>query len=74
MSVYIPVICPSCNQSDPVKCNGHASNGKQRYLCDPIKNGCKKSFIESYTNIGCKIETKKSIIDMILNGSGIRDI
>ena len=53
---------------------GHTNSGKQRYYCDPKQEGCGKSFITDYTNLGCLAETKKRIIDMTLNGSGINDI
>ncbi|MFZ8988623.1 MAG: IS1 family transposase, partial [Methylophilaceae bacterium] len=72
VTLYIP--CPACNQTNSVKCNGHSANGKQRYYCDPSKGGCKKSFIHNYSNLGCLIATKKRVIDMVLNGSGINDI
>ena len=48
------------------------SDRKQRYLC---RNGeCPRSTsILDYTNQGYKPEVKRKIVDMSVNGSGVRD-
>ncbi|HJW29829.1 MAG TPA: IS1-like element transposase [Saprospiraceae bacterium] len=47
-------------------------NAKQRYLCQ--KPDCPtQTFILDYDSQGYLPEVKKRIIDMALNGSGIRD-
>src|ERR671931_1441534 len=47
--------------------------GKQSYLCqDPECHG--KTFICDYSDLGRLPQIKKRIIEMSLNGSGIRDI
>jgi transposase-like protein len=47
-------------------------NDKQRYLCQ--NQDCpRKTFILDYTYKGCLPKIKQQIIDMALNGSGIRD-
>ena len=74
MSVAIYIQCPRCNETNPVICNGHTTQGKQRYRCDPKKDGCGKSFLQDYSNKGCLPEIKNKVIDMVLNSSGISDI
>jgi transposase-like protein len=69
--VLIPVLCPHC-QSDNVIKRGKTDTGKQRYLC---KNDfCPhSSFRLEYSYKGRLPEIKKKIIEMALNGSGVRD-
>ena len=69
--VLIPVCCPHCSSDQVVK-RGKTENDKQRYLCQ--NQDCPvKTFILDYTYKGCLPEIKQQIIDMALNGSGIRD-
>ena len=69
--VLIPVRCPHCGHEDVVK-RGKTENGKQRYLCQhtdcPVK-----TFLLDYDYQGCLPEVKRKILDMAVNGSGIRD-
>ncbi|MDE1465863.1 IS1 family transposase [Spartinivicinus sp. A2-2] len=51
---------------------GCTPEGKQRYLCK--NESCKKSFLLDYSNKAYQPGVKETIIDMMLNGSGIRDI
>lgn len=69
--VLIPVICPHC-ESDQVVKRGKTGEGKQRYRC---QNECcnTKTFILNYSYNGYLSEVKKKVIDLSLNGSGIRD-
>jgi len=68
--VLLPVKCPVCNGIDVTK-HGTASNGKQRFICkDPVCEG--KTFILDYSAKGRLPETKQQVVEMILNGSGIR--
>lgn len=70
--VFISIKCPQC-QNDKVRKNGKTRNGKQQYRC--MNTECtKRYFIDEYTNKGYKPEIKLQIIQMTLNGSGIRDI
>jgi transposase-like protein len=72
MTVKINVKCPYCGSKEVSK-NGFSLSGKQRYRC--YNEQCKKSsFILDYTNKGYLPEIKKKVINMSLNGSGIRDI
>ena len=69
--VLIPVTCPYC-QSDHIVKRGKADTGKQRYRCQN-PNCSHQSFL---LNPAYKVrlpEIKGQIIDMALNGSGIRD-
>jgi insertion element IS1 protein InsB len=69
--VLIPVRCPHCGSDQVVK-RGKTENVKQRYLCQ--KPECPtQTFILDYDYQGYLPEVKKRIIDMALNGSGIRD-
>ena len=68
----IPVRCPSCDEDAVVK-RGKSDRGKQRYLCQ--NEACShRTFLLDYTNRGCMPSVKRQIIDLTLNGSGIRDI
>jgi len=67
----IAVLCPRCHSERILK-NGKASNGKQRYSCQNEDCSC-RTFILDYTYNGRLPEVKRKIIDMALNGSGIRD-
>jgi len=69
--VLIPVLCPHC-QSDQVIRGGKTKAGKQRYKCQNSDCSC-YSFQLDLTYNGRSPEVKAHIIDMALNGSGIRD-
>ena len=66
------VRCPHC-QSDAVVKYGKASNGKERFRCQQSEQ-CGRTFLRSYAYPGCLPTVKHQIIEMTLNGSGIRDI
>ncbi len=69
--VLIPVRCPHCDNDQVVK-RGKTKNAKQRYLCQ--KPDCPtQTFILDYDYQGYLPEVKKRLLDMALNGSGIRD-
>ena len=69
--VLAPVKCPVCSGIDVVK-HGKASNGKQRFLCTNPTCQC-KTFIQDYAEKGRLPEVKQPIIDMAMNGRGVRD-
>lgn len=72
MAVFLPVRCPSCSDTESIVKFGHTQNGKQRYYCQ--KEDCGRSaFILDHEKKGWLPETKQKIIEMALNGSGIRD-
>ena len=65
------VSCPHCHYDMVIK-RGKTENGKQRYLC--LRPECPmNTFILDYTNNCYLPEVKDKIIDMAVNGSGIRD-
>jgi transposase-like protein len=68
---FEPIHCPTCHRVAVVK-YGKTSDGKQRFRCqDPA---CKCiTFIQNYTSQGILPEVKRTIVDMSLNGRGIRD-
>ena len=67
----IEVKCPVCESKRVVKF-GKNMQGKQRYQCRDEK--CvQKTFILDYENIGYLLDTKQKIIEMALNGSGVRE-
>jgi transposase-like protein len=71
MMVLLPVLCPQC-QSDQIIRGGKTKAGKQRYKCQNVD--CpRSSFQLDLTYKGRSPEVKEQIIDMALNGSGIRD-
>ena len=69
--VFLPVCCPHC-QSDQVVKRGKTAQGKQRYLCRKPECATKTFILDSSYN-GYLPEVKKQIIDMAVNGRGIRD-
>jgi transposase-like protein len=69
--VLEPVLCPTCGSDDVVK-HGQSETGKQRYKCR--NRECNRStFIRNYAYRGYLPEVKQQIVDMAVNGSGIRD-
>jgi len=69
---FEPLHCPTCHGVDVVK-NGNTADGKQRFRCQNPACEC-TTFIRDYTYQGLLPEVKRKIVDMSLNGSGIRDI
>jgi len=69
--MFAPVCCPTCQSTDVVK-YGKTPDGKQRFHCRNLT--CQRqTFLMEYTNRGFLQEVKTQIVDMALNGSGIRD-
>jgi len=67
----IQVHCPNCDSINIVRF-GTQPNGEQRYFCN--NPDCdKKTFILNYQYKGRLPEIKQQIVNMALNGSGIRD-
>jgi transposase-like protein len=61
--------CLYCTSNDLVK-NGKSANGIQRWRC----NSCKKGFRFDYRYNACKAGISEKIIELTMNGSGVRDI
>ena len=69
--VLIPVRCPYCHSAQVIK-GGKTETGKQRYRCQ--NPDCPHhSFLLDPAYKGRLPEIKQQVIDMSLNGSGIRD-
>jgi transposase-like protein len=64
--------CPHC-QSEAVVKYGKTSNGKERFRCQQSAE-CGRTFLRSYAYPGCLPTVKQQMVEMTLNGSGIRDI
>ncbi|WP_423062898.1 IS1-like element transposase [Candidiatus Paracoxiella cheracis] len=67
----INVACPCCCLHEVVKF-GVSSTGKQRFQCK--NNACEKNtFLLDYTHNARAPGVKDKIVDMAMNGSGVRD-
>ena len=66
------VRCPHC-QSEAVVKYGKTSTGKERFRCQQREH-CGRTFLQSYAYPGCLPTVKQQMVEMTLNGSGIRDI
>jgi len=67
----VAVQCPECESQEVVR-YGRQANGEQRYRCNNV--GCgRRIFLGRYHHSGRLPEVKRQIVDMALNGSGIRD-
>jgi insertion element IS1 protein InsB len=69
--VAVPVQCPYCH-STAVSKAGTQANGTQRYPC---QNGrcARRIFLLQNQDRGRAPEIRRQVIDMAINGSGIRD-
>src|SRR2546428_1018994 len=68
---YVPVHCPDCQGVDVVR-YGKQRHGPQRYRCN--HTDCPRYiFLLAYRNHGRLPAVKHQMVDMALNGSGIRD-
>jgi transposase-like protein len=72
LMTLIPVHCLHC-ESDQVVKRGKTSDGKQRYLCQNGECCAHRSFLLEYSDRGRLPQVKQQIVEMALNGSGIRD-
>jgi len=69
--VHKPVVCPYGQGKQVVK-RGKTDTGKQRYRCQTPR-GYPQSFLREPSYKGRLPEIKRQVIEMSLNGSGIRD-
>ena len=68
--VYLPVQCPYCQRTEVIKA-GKQATGAQRYQCQ--NDRCeRRSFLLQYRDRGRVLEIRRQVIDLALNGSGIR--
>jgi transposase-like protein len=68
----VPVQCPQCQRTAVVK-YGKQPNGAQRYRCQN-PDCARQIFLLAYQDRGRLPEVKRQIVDLTLNGSGVRDI
>jgi len=69
--LFQAIHCPNCHDTDIVKF-GKTRQGKQRFLCrESMCDG--RTFIKEHSYPGRDRQVKQQIVDMALNGSGIRD-
>ena len=69
---FLQIRCPACQNTDVIK-HGITAQGKQRYRC--MYPSCPyQTFLIEYSHHGRVPEVTQQILEMTLNGSGIRDI
>lgn len=71
MTCYQEVACPHCASKD-IKTAGHSASGVQRYRCHNPECPT-KSFMLEYRYRAYEPGIKTQLLDMAINGSGIRD-
>ena len=69
--VTIPVQCPYCHSTEVIKA-GKQATGAQRYQCQN-RQCARQIFLLQYQDRGRVPEVRRQVVDMVLNGSGIRD-
>ena len=69
--VSVPVQCPHCQSTAVIKA-GKQANGTQRYQCH---NGqcVRRIFLLQYQDRGRALEIRRQVVDLAINGSGVRD-
>ena len=71
MTCYQEVTCPTCGSNYLMK-SGWSTRGVQRYRCQ--QQDCPtQTFMKDYRYKAYEPGVKKQIVDMAINGSGIRD-
>ena len=69
--VSVPVQCPHCQSTAVIKA-GKQANGAQRYQCQN-EQCTRRIFLLQYQDRGRALEIRRQVVDMAINGSGIRD-
>ena len=69
--VSVPIECPYCHCTEVIKA-GKQANGTQRYQCQN-EQCTRRIFLLQYHDRGRIPKIRRQVIDMALNGSGIRD-
>jgi len=69
--VSVPVQCPHCQSMAVIKA-GKQANRTQRYRCQNDRCA-RRIFLLQYQDRGRVPEIRRQVVDMALNGSGIRD-
>jgi transposase-like protein len=68
----IPLHCPHCQGTDLSRF-GKTSLGKQRYACNNPECPHRTFTLEPHTYRGRRQEVKGKILEMAMNGSGVRE-
>ena len=71
MSCYQQITCPKCNSKHVVKV-GKSISGVQRYSCQN-QECLAKTFMQKYRYKAYEPGIKEQVVEMAINGSGIRD-
>lgn len=71
MTCYRKVLCPQC-ETDHIMKSGRNAHGEQRYRCQNT-DCCVKTFMLAYRYQAYQPGIKQKILEMAINGSGIRD-
>ena len=69
--VYVAVQCPYCHSTKVIKA-GKQANGTQRYRCQN-EQCARRIFLLHYQDRGRMPEIRRQVVDMAINGSGVRD-
>jgi insertion element IS1 protein InsB len=69
--VSIPVPCPYWQSAKVIKA-GKRAHGAQRYPCQ-TRQGHRRIVLLQYQDRGRAPEVRRQVVDMAVNGSGIRD-
>jgi transposase-like protein len=69
--VSVPVQCPYCQSTEVIKA-GKQANGTQRYQCQN-EQCARQIFLLQYQDRGRVPEVRRQVVDIAINGSGIRD-
>ena len=69
--VYVPVQCPDCQSTEVIKA-GRPPNGVQRHRCQNAACA-RRIFLLQYHDRGRLPDVQRQIVEMALNGSGVRD-
>jgi len=64
----IDVICRYCQGGHQIRRQGVSKSGHQRYRCEQ----CERTFQLAYSNKAYEPGIKDQILDMVVNGGGIR--
>jgi len=71
MTCYQKIHCPMCDNTQ-IRKAGTSAKGVQRYVCQ-TPECTTKSFMLDYCYRAYDAGIKKQVVDMAINGSGIRD-
>jgi transposase-like protein len=71
MTCYQEIVCPDCG-SNKITQSGRAETGTQRYRCQDEECPT-QTFLLSYRYKAYEPGIKRQVVEMAINGSGIRD-